>query len=235
MLKTYKIISLLLDYPSQEMMDALPQVKEEVAKEGLLSAALRQELDRFLRASASLSLQAWQMLYVEQFDCSKTVNLYLFDHLYGNSRERGQAMVDLKEMYLRSGLSIISGELPDYLPLFLEYLSIGVSKEKASELLQAVRPILQKIERILRENDNFYVYLFTILVSLSEDISEGESEGISEEIPEKIPERMSKRMSKKTSEKNPKGISEETPRESSLFISSRKPSFNDKKYEQLPE
>lgn len=215
MLKTYKIISLLLDYPSQEMMDALPQVEEEVAKEGLLSAALRQELGRFLRASASLSLQAWQMMYVEQFDCSKTVNLYLFDHLYGNSRERGQAMVDLKEMYLRSGLSIISGELPDYLPLFLEYLSIGVSKEKASELLQAVRPILQKIERILRENDNFYVYLFTILVSLSEGIPEG--------------------MPKETSEKNPKGISEETPQESSAFISCCKPSFNDKKYEQLPE
>lgn len=219
MLKTYKIISLLLDYPSQEMMDALPQVKEEVAKEGLLSAALCQELDRFLRASASLSLQAWQMLYVEQFDCSKTVNLYLFDHLYGNSRERGQAMVDLKEMYLRSGLSIISGELPDYLPLFLEYLSIGVSKEKASELLQAVRPILQKIERILRENDNFYVYLFTILVSLSEGISE----------------RMSKKPSTETPEKTPKEISEETLRESSTSISCCKPSFNDKKYEQLPE
>ncbi len=210
MLKTYKIISLLLDYPSQEMMDALPQAKEEITKEGLLGVALCQQLDRFLCASASLSLQAWQMMYVEQFDCSKTVNLYLFDHLYGSSRERGQAMVDLKEMYLRSGLSMISGELPDYLPLFLEYLSIGASKEKAAELLQAVRPILQKIERVLRENDNFYMYLFAILVSLSEGIPE------------------------KTQGKNPEGISAKTSEES-LASNSYKPFFNDKKYERLPE
>lgn len=187
MLKTYKIVSLLLDYPCQEMVDALPRVKEEIRKEGLLGAALCKELDRFLRASASLSLQAWQMIYVEQFDCSKNVNLYLFDYLYGSSYEREQAMVDLKEMYLRCGLSMNSGELPDYLPLFLEYLSIGVSKERASELLQAVRPMLQKIERILKENDNFYVYLFTILISLSEGMPTGTPQTSQERIAEEFP------------------------------------------------
>lgn len=79
MLKTYKTLSLLLDYPDDRLLAAFPSIREEVAAENLLFFSLREELDAFLEACTALPLGEWQMLYVRQFDCSKTVNLYLFE------------------------------------------------------------------------------------------------------------------------------------------------------------
>lgn len=172
MLKTYKILSLLLDYPDEALMEALPTVKEEIEKERLLYYSQLEHLDEFLSSCSSLSLGEWQMMYVQQFDCSKTVNLYLFDHVYGDSRDRGQAMVDLKEMYARSGFRMVSNELPDYLPLFLEYLSFLGSREKAVELLYEVKPVLSKIAEKLGESDNPYRHLFAVLLGLAESLRE---------------------------------------------------------------
>ena len=172
MLRTYKILSLLLDYPDESLVTALPLVKHEVENERLLFFTLTRHLDEFLSACSSLSLGEWQMMYVQQFDCSKTVNLYLFDHIYGDSRERGLAMVDLKEMYAQSGFEMVGGELPDFIPLFLEYLSYLGSPEKAMELLFEVKPILSKIGGKLGEKENPYHHLFDILVGLAESLHE---------------------------------------------------------------
>lgn len=169
MLKTYKILSLLLDYPGEELLSALPFVKEETEKEGLLFFPLQEELDCFLSACSSLTLGEWQMMYVRYFDCSHPVNLYLFDHLYGNPRKREQAMAALKKMYVRSGLSAASGELPDYLPLFLEYIALASSVERARELLRHVHPVLKKMQERLEESANFYQHLFAILTGLAEN------------------------------------------------------------------
>lgn len=168
MLKTYKTLSILLDYPEETTIAFLPEAAEHVQQEKLLDTALQQALEQFVASASALSLGEWQMLYVQQFDCSKTVNLYLFDHIYGESRERGQAMVDLKEMYTRSGLEMSDGELPDYLPLFLEYLSTLPTAAEASALLSNVRPILKKIGEKLAEEDRFYHHLFAIMESLAE-------------------------------------------------------------------
>lgn len=172
MLRTYKILSLLLDYPDESLAAALPQVKQEIESEKLLYFTLATSLDDFLMACSSFSLGEWQTMYVQQFDCSKTVNLYLFDHIHGDSRERGQAMVDLKEMYARSGFLMSDAELPDYLPLFLEYLSFQGSPEKAAELLYEIKPVLQKISEKLGEKDNLYHHLFDILLGLAESSRE---------------------------------------------------------------
>lgn len=169
MLKTYKILSLMLDYPGEELMSALPFVKEEIEKEGILFFPLQEELDCFLSACFSLTLGEWQMMYVRHFDCSNTVNLYMLNHLYGDSEQREEAMIDLKKMYARSGLSAASGELPDYLPLFLEYIAHASSVEKARELLRYVHPVLKKIQEGLEENANFYQHLFAILTGLAEN------------------------------------------------------------------
>lgn len=168
MLKTYKILSLLLDYPEETTVAFLPEAAGYTRQENLLYHSLQESLEQFVAAASDLSLGEWQMLYVQQFDSSKSVNLYLFDHVYGDSRERGQAMVDLKEMYARSGLEMSGGELPDFLPLFLEYLSIQTSPVEAAKLLSNVRPILNKIREKLAKEDSFYHHLFAVLEGLSE-------------------------------------------------------------------
>lgn len=168
MLKTYKILSVLLDYPDERLAELLPSSMEIVRKENLLYYTLQASLEQFVAAASALSLAEWQMLYVQQFDCSKTVNLYLFDHIYGDSRQRGQAMVDMKEMYARSGLSMSDGELPDFLPLFLEYLSTFDSAQEAAGLLLNVRPVLGKIREKLEKEDSFYHHLFAILEGLAD-------------------------------------------------------------------
>lgn len=172
MLKTYKLLSLLLDYPDQTIGTILPSVREEIKKENLISAGLEQQLSCFLDNCASLALSDWQMIYVQQFDYSRTVNLYLFDYVYGDSCQRGQAMVDLKEMYARTGWQMVSEELPDYLPFFLEYLSTLSSGQEALELLTPLAPILRRMEERLTEENNFYQYLFRLLVGLAESSCE---------------------------------------------------------------
>lgn len=168
MLKTYKLLSLLLDYPDQTVETVLPSVCEEIRKEHLVPACLEQPLSCFLDNCASLTLSEWQLIYVQQFDYSRTVNLYLFDYVYGDSRQRAEAMVDLKEMYARGGWQMVSDELPDYLPLFLEYLSTLPSGPEAAELLAPLGPILRKMEERLTEENNFYQYLFRVLWGLAE-------------------------------------------------------------------
>lgn len=168
MLKTYKLLSLLLDYPDKAVEAVLPSVEEEMKKENLIPIDLEQQLTCFLDNCASLSLSDWQMIYVQQFDCSGTVNLYLFDYVYGDSLQRSQAMVDLEKMYGRAGWQMVWEELPDYLPLFLEYLSTLSSGREAVELLAPLAPVLTKMEEKLTEENNFYRYLFRVLLGLIE-------------------------------------------------------------------
>ena len=177
MLKTYKLLSLLLDYPDQTVETVLDSAREEIRKENLIPSGLEQQLSCFLDNCASLTLSDWQMIYVQQFDYSRTVNLYLFDYVYGDSRQRGQAMVDLKEMYARGGWQMVPDELPDYLPLFLEYLSTLSSGPEAVELLAPLAPILRKMEERLTEENNFYRYLFRVLLGLAESSREKASVG----------------------------------------------------------
>lgn len=168
MLKTYKLLSLLLDYPDQTIEAVLPSVQEEIKKENLIHVELEQQLTCFLDNCASLSLSDWQMIYIQQFDCSRTVNLYLFDYVYGDSCQRSQAMTDLEAMYARAGWPMVSEELPDYLPLFLEYLSTLPSGREAVELLAPVGPVLAEMEERLTEENNFYRYLFRVLLGMAE-------------------------------------------------------------------
>ncbi|MPM97996.1 Nitrate reductase molybdenum cofactor assembly chaperone NarJ [bioreactor metagenome] len=108
------------------------------------------------------------MQYVQLFDFSTKTNLYLFDHVYGDSRERGQAMIDLTEMYVKSGFVPCSNELPDYLPLFLEYLSLLTNEEEGRQLLQRIAPIVENMKQSLEKRESPYGNLLQILCSLNE-------------------------------------------------------------------
>lgn len=167
MLITYKILALLLDYPDASLIEALPLMPNVLQQEGLLDASEQKQVDDFIHACSDLTLGDWQMLYVNQFDCGKRLNLYLLDHIYGDSRERGQAMVDLKEMYERAGLQMSDEELPDFIPLFLEYLSLQGDPNRAQLLLSDVRSVLEHIHKLLVERSSSYASLFAVLLKLA--------------------------------------------------------------------
>ncbi len=166
MQRTYKILSLLLDYPDQEIYESLPLIDEMATEDAFLNEDELNDLHLFITACSKLSLEEWQMYYVNIFDMSKKINLYIFDHIYGDSRERGQAMVDLKEMYESRGYELTSNELPDYIPVFLEYLSFLKDEEKTIHLLNEIKAIIEKLHKLTNEEDVFYKYLFNILLAL---------------------------------------------------------------------
>jgi nitrate reductase delta subunit len=175
---TYKILSLLLDYPDREVKVNLPEMMEAVEEERYLSQAQAANLRHFLDYALSIPLTEWQTQYVQLFDLTASSNLYLFDHVYGDSRERGQAMVDLIDMYRKSGFTVRPDELPDYLPLFLEYISLLNSPADAGVLLTEISHVLEQMKQTLEKKNSPYHYLLDILYSLSGSETTGVNEKI---------------------------------------------------------
>lgn len=109
-------------------------------------------------------LYAVQEHYVEVFDRNPNCSLYLFEHVHGDSKQRGAALLDLKEMYEKEGWSQDSSELPDYLPVFLEFLSL-LPEEKSLPLLRQVNHILFRIASALQKMNSPYYELVQSLVT----------------------------------------------------------------------
>ena len=133
---TLKILSALLCYPSAAVQQAAPGLAAALAADGVLSAAQRAALQPLIDWLATADLLDLEEAYVALFDRGRAVSLYLFEHVHGEIRDRGQAMVDLRARYEAQGLEIAANELPDYLPLFLEYLSLLPADRARAELAE---------------------------------------------------------------------------------------------------
>ncbi len=166
MIRTYKILSLLLSYPSEETYSLLPKVQKILRREQLLPTDAVADINTFTDFFHRGSLLEWQEHYVQLFDLSRTVSLYLFEHLHGESRDRGQAMVDLAGVYAENGLVLNHSELPDYLPVFLEFLA-RQTPANASEYLADIIDIAATIHYRLQQADNPYRYLLSAIIQLS--------------------------------------------------------------------
>ncbi len=158
----YKIISVLLCYPEQGLIDCIPSIKQVVSE----IDSGNQHLQPLLNELASNDLITLQENYVQTFDRTPTNSLHLFEHIHGEDRVRGQAMVDLMQEYQNDGFEVVANELPDYLPLFLEYLSV-CTPEKATELLGEAIDVIGHIESKLSAENSVYAGVFKQLVSLS--------------------------------------------------------------------
>ncbi len=165
-MKTFKILSLLLTYPNQEYLDHLDECKQILSAEGLLSKRKLKAVFTLIDRLQSSDLIEAQEEYVASFDRGPAHSLHLFEHVHGESRDRGQAMVDLMEMYNANGLGISTSELPDYLPVFLEFLSTGSFKE-ATQLLADTAKVLVLVKERLAKKKNDYQYVFGALLELS--------------------------------------------------------------------
>lgn len=158
----YQVLSALLQYPEPELIDNLPALC------GMLAAtpSLHAPLLPLLAYLANTRLIDLQQNYVTTFDRNPSHSLHLFEHIHGESRDRGQAMVDLMEEYKKHGMMMTGDDLPDYVPLFLEFLS-QQSEEEAARLLSDAVHVLAHIGRKLAANGSPYAGVFTVLEELS--------------------------------------------------------------------
>lgn len=162
-----KITSLLLSYPTEAIHAGLPELKTLLADETSGGEAERALLARLVDDLLRLDLMEAQERYVYLFDRTRTLSLHLFEHVHGESRDRGQAMVDLMEMYDAAGFEIDARELPDFLPLFLEFLSTR-SPEEIHDMLDQTAHIVTAIRERLQKRDSIYRYAFAALETLSQ-------------------------------------------------------------------
>src|SRR5262245_35731977 len=166
MSRTFKALSALLSYPTAELQEAVPELAAAIDREALLPAAIRRQLERLLNEITTGDLYDLQERYVLLFDRTRSLSLHLFEHVHGESRDRGQAMIDLKALYENSGLYVDAAELPDFVPLFLEFLSTRPRAE-AYELLGQPAHIFAALAERLRTRRSAYEALFRALVALA--------------------------------------------------------------------
>jgi nitrate reductase molybdenum cofactor assembly chaperone NarJ/NarW len=162
---TFKALSVLLEYPNQDLLDNLEKVKAAITSEALIPAKQLKPLFCFMDEMAPRKLLQLQEDYVDTFDRSRANSLYLFEHVHGESRDRGQAMVDLIEQYQTHGYDMGGAELPDFIPLFLEFLSILPVKQ-AQEYLNEVIHLIAAIGAKLKDKENGYADVFRALQAL---------------------------------------------------------------------
>jgi len=154
-----KIIGMLMEYPDEVSWENRDELFELVEKDAPM-------LLPFLQQHLSVPLLDKQAEWCEFFERGRATSLLLFEHVHAESRDRGQAMVDLMAQYEQAGLQIDCRELPDYLPLYLEYLSI-LPPAQAQEGLQNVAPILALLGGRLKQREAPWYQLFDALLVLA--------------------------------------------------------------------
>lgn len=164
---TYRALALLLSYPTPDTAAAMPAVMDALSGERLVPGALVQRLAPLADELSSADLYDSQARYVDLFDRSRSLSLQLYEHIHGESRDRGQAMVELLKLYSSHGLELTAKELPDHLPVFLEFLSQRPPAEAAALLGQAAH-VLEALRERLKKRQSMYARVFDALVALVE-------------------------------------------------------------------
>lgn len=165
-MKTFKILGLLLSYPKSDLIDNLDEIEAVISEERLFAKRDFKNILKFTAYLRDNDIYALQEEYVALFDRGRAHCLHLFEHIHGESRDRGQAMVNLVESYAERGFYMKEGELPDYLPLFLEYLS-HIPAEEAVDLIGDPVNVIATIAIRLKKRKSPYHIMFEALVALS--------------------------------------------------------------------
>jgi nitrate reductase delta subunit len=165
-MKTFKVISLLLMYPESDWLAALPEMHAVLVEETGFNGDAGSRLAPLFNLLSDTSLIELQENYVATFDRNPSHSLHLFEHIHGESRDRGSAMIDLLNEYWKYDFDASASELPDYVPLFLEFLSLLPTDEALALLGDAVH-VLATIGRKLDANGSPYATAFQMLEALS--------------------------------------------------------------------
>ena len=156
---TFKALSALLSYPSTDLKDAIGEIRTVLDSEAILSKKAIKAMQPLLNDMEKLDVYELQERFVLLFDRSRTLSLNLFEHVHGESRDRGPAMVDLLETYRAGGFDLASSELPDHLPILLEYLSQRPLAEAQEMLGDAGHIIAAIAERLVRRESHYAAVL----------------------------------------------------------------------------
>ncbi len=159
---TLRALAALLGYPSAELQANIPGIREALT-EGPLPRAVRRRLDPLLDRLATGELLDLQSDYSELFDRSRSLSLHLFEHVHGENRERGQAMIDLGQQYMDKGFLLASPELPDFVPIFVEFASC-LSPAEAREMLSEPAHVFAALEDRLAKRASPYAAIFGALI-----------------------------------------------------------------------
>jgi nitrate reductase delta subunit len=159
----YRIVSALLSYPEPDFIDALVEIDDVLDDYPDMQETLSPLTD-FFKQHDLITLQE---TYVATFDRNPAHSLHLFEHIHGESRDRGQAMVDLLQEYQRRGFEPEAAELPDHVPLFLEFLSL-IEPAEAEALLDDAIHVLAAIGQRLARNESPYAAVFQVLRGLTQ-------------------------------------------------------------------
>jgi len=185
---TFKILGALLDYPTAELQLAVDEIEQALSEERALGPAELEGVRTLIQRVRRDDIMDLQEYWIGLFDRSKRLALHLYEHSYGESRDRGQAMVNLALTYRMNGFELAAPEMPDYLPLFLEFLSVIPEVHARRYLTDAVE-IIEALRIRLEERDSTYAALLGALVTLaSREADADEVEAILAEEPQDPPD-----------------------------------------------
>ncbi|MFT6926376.1 MAG: nitrate reductase delta subunit [Psychromonas sp.] len=177
-----KVISRLLDYPSAALFDAADEMIDIVSKSDLVSKKNKGDLITFIEQLCARDLYDAQESYDLLFERGRALSLLMFEHVHGESRDRGQAMVDLMNVYKSNGFENDSEQLPDYIPLFLEFLS-EQDATFAQEWLGDMCHLMMMLSERLIDRKCYYSSVFEALIDISGEQADREEivEAVSKE------------------------------------------------------
>jgi nitrate reductase delta subunit len=162
---TLRVLAALLGYPDATLRSYLPEMRELLRQDDVLRAARREEIEALIHSLHAGDPLETEAAYVELFDRGRATSLHLFEHVHGDSRDRGPAMIDLGQTYATAGLALNEGELPDYLPAVLEFASTQPPRE-AKAFLGEIAHLLNVIFGALDQRGSPYASVVAALLEL---------------------------------------------------------------------
>ena len=163
---TLRVLAALLGYPDARLRGYLPEMTALLAEDNALSASRRGEIEALAGWLEGVEALEAETAYVEMFDRGRATSLHLFEHVHGDSRDRGPAMIDLAQTYERAGLYLAPGELPDYLPAVLEFVSTQPPRE-AKAFLGEIAHLVNAIFDALLKRGSRYASVLGALLDLA--------------------------------------------------------------------
>ena len=163
---TLRVLARLLSYPDAELRAHLGEMRDALHGEAALAPGRLAEIDALVGRLARAPALDAEARYVDLFDRGRGTALHLFEHVHGDSRDRGPAMVDLVQTYEQAGLLLAPGELPDHLTVVLEYASTQPPAQ-AGAFLGEIAHILQSIFSALRQRESAYASVLAALLELA--------------------------------------------------------------------
>jgi nitrate reductase molybdenum cofactor assembly chaperone NarJ/NarW len=161
---TLRALAALLGYPSAELKAHAPEIRNALDAESALPRGVRRRLAPLLDRLATGDVLDLQAEYSELFDRSRSLSLHLFEHVHGDSRERGQALIDLGQQYVDRGYLLAHPELPDFVPVFVEFASC-LPPAAARELLGQPAHVFAALAERLGKRGSPYAAVFHALIA----------------------------------------------------------------------